>query len=39
MNLMEGTAEEILEVLCRSCHSMNRYIIQPSNHCALEASA
>ena len=39
MNLMEGTAGEILEVLCRSCHGMNRYIIQPSSHSALEASA
>lgn len=39
MNLMEGTAGEVLEIPCRSCHSMNRYIIQPSNHCALEASA
>ena len=39
MNLMEGTTGEVLEIPCRSCHSMNRYIIQPSNHCALEASA
>lgn len=39
MNLMEGTAGEVLEIPCRSCHSMSRYIIQPSNHCALEASA
>ena len=39
MNLMEGTCGEVLEIPCRSCHSTNRYIIQPSNHCALEASA
>ena len=38
MNLTEGTGV-VLEIACRSCHSMNRYIIQPSNHCALEASA
>ena len=39
MNLTEGTTGEVLEIPCRSCHSMNRYIIQPSSHCALEASA
>jgi CheY-like chemotaxis protein len=39
MNLMEGTTAEILEIQCRSCHSMNRYIIQPSGHSVLEASA
>jgi CheY-like chemotaxis protein len=39
MNLMEETAGEVLEIPCRSCHSMNRYIIQTSNHCAREASA
>ncbi|HVH87778.1 MAG TPA: response regulator, partial [Terriglobales bacterium] len=40
MNLMEGTSGEmILEIPCRSCHSVNRYIIQPSSHSALEASA
>jgi CheY-like chemotaxis protein len=39
MNLMEGTSGEVLEIPCRFCHSMNRYIIQPSNHCALEASS
>jgi CheY-like chemotaxis protein len=39
MNLMEGTTGEILEIPCRSCHSLNRYIIQPSNHCPLGASA
>lgn len=39
MNLMEETNGEVVEVACRSCHSVNRYIIQPSNHCALEASA
>jgi CheY-like chemotaxis protein len=39
MNLMEGATGEVLEIPCRSCHSMNRYIIQPSNHCAREASA
>jgi CheY-like chemotaxis protein len=33
MNLMEGTTGEVLEIPCRSCHSMNRYIIQPSSHC------
>jgi CheY-like chemotaxis protein len=39
MNLMERTNGEVVEIPCRSCHSMNRYIIQPSNQCALEASA
>jgi len=39
MNLTEGTTGEVLEIRCRSCQSMNRYIIQPSNPCALEASA
>jgi CheY-like chemotaxis protein len=39
MNLTEGTTGQVLEIPCRSCHSMNRYIIQPSNHWALEASA
>jgi CheY-like chemotaxis protein len=39
MNLIEETSGEVLEIPCRSCHSMNRYIIQPSNHFALEASA
>jgi len=39
MNLMDETTVKVLEIACRSCHSMNRYIIQPSNHCALEASA
>lgn len=39
MNLLVGTTAEVLEIQCRSCHSMNRYIIQPSSHCALEASA
>jgi CheY-like chemotaxis protein len=39
MNVMEGTNGEVVEVPCRSCHSVNRYIIQPCNHCALEASA
>jgi CheY-like chemotaxis protein len=34
LNLMEGTKAEVLEIPCRSCHAMNRYIIQPSNHCA-----
>ena len=38
MNLTEGTNEEILEVPCRYCHSINRFIIEPSNHCAREAS-
>lgn len=28
MNLTEGTTGEVLEIACRSCHSMNRYIIQ-----------
>jgi CheY-like chemotaxis protein len=39
MNLMERITGKVLEIPCRSCHSMNRYIIQPSNQCALEASA
>ena len=39
MNLMEGATAQVLEIQCRSCHSMNRYIIQPSSHGALEASA
>ena len=39
MNLTEGTTAAVLEIHCRSCHSMNRYIIEPSNHCAREASA
>ncbi|HET9409030.1 MAG TPA: response regulator [Candidatus Sulfotelmatobacter sp.] len=39
MNLAEGNTGEVLEIPCRSCHSMNRYIIQPSHHGALEASA
>ena len=39
MNLTEGIAGKILEISCRSCHSVNRYIIQPSNHYALEAPA
>jgi CheY-like chemotaxis protein len=39
MNLVERTTGTVLEIPCRSCHSMNRYIIQPSNQCALEASA
>jgi CheY-like chemotaxis protein len=38
MNLTEGTAVEILEIPCRHCHSINRFIIEPSNHCAREAS-
>jgi hypothetical protein len=38
MNLLEGTTGRVLEIVCRSCHGMNRYIIEPSNHCALEAS-
>jgi CheY-like chemotaxis protein len=38
MNLTEGTGE-VLEIPCRFCHSMNRYIIQPSNNGAPEASA
>jgi CheY-like chemotaxis protein len=38
MNLTEGTTGEILEIPCRYCHSVNRYIIEPSNHCAREAS-
>jgi CheY-like chemotaxis protein len=39
MNLTEETTGEVLEIPCRFCHSMNRYIIQPSDQCALEASA
>ena len=38
MNLTDGTTGEVLEIPCRSCRSVNRYIIQPSSHCALEAS-
>jgi CheY-like chemotaxis protein len=38
-NLTGETAGEVLEIPCRSCHSMNRYIIQPSNHSAGEAYA
>jgi CheY-like chemotaxis protein len=38
MNLTEGTTGEILEIPCRYCHSINRYIIEPSNHWAREAS-
>ena len=39
MKLTEGIAGEVLEILCRFCQSMNRYIIQPSGRGALEASA
>jgi len=39
LNLMEGTSGKMLEIQCRSCHGMNRYIIQSSNHFALEVSA
>ena len=42
LNLVEGTTREVLEIPCRSCHNMNRYIIQSiqsSSHYALEASA
>jgi len=39
MNLAEGTTAEVLEMPCRYCHSMNRYIIEPSNQYACEASA
>ena len=39
MNLTEGIAGEVLEISCRFCQSMNRYIIQPSGCDALEASA
>jgi hypothetical protein len=38
MNLTEGTTATVLEIPCRYCHSMNRYIIEPSNHFAREAS-
>lgn len=38
MNITEGIGE-VLEIPCHSCHSVNRYIIQPSSHSALEASA
>jgi CheY-like chemotaxis protein len=35
MNLTEASTGEILEIPCRFCHSMNRYIIQPSiSRCA-----
>jgi len=39
MNLIGETTGKVLEIQCRYCHSMNRYIIEPSNHCAREASA
>lgn len=39
MKLTEGSFGEIIEIPCRYCHSINRYIIEPSNHCAREASA
>ena len=39
MNLTERMTREVLEIPCRSCHSVNRYIIQASNHYALEESA
>jgi CheY-like chemotaxis protein len=39
LTLVERTVGEVLEIPCQSCHSMNRYIIQASSHCALEASA
>ncbi len=39
MNLAEGRTAEVLEIPCRYCHSVNRYIIEPSNHCTREASA
>ena len=38
MNLTEGAIAAVLEIPCRYCHSMNHYIIEPSNHCAREAS-
>ena len=38
MNLREGIPGEV-EISCRFCQSMNRYIIQPSGNRALEASA
>jgi CheY-like chemotaxis protein len=38
MNLTEATTAAVLEIPCRYCHSINRYIIEPSNHCAREAS-
>jgi CheY-like chemotaxis protein len=34
MNLMGGTSAEVLEIPCRHCHNVNRYIIEPSHHCA-----
>ena len=39
INLTEGTTGEVLEIPCRSCQSMNRYIIQESRYSALEAPA
>jgi CheY-like chemotaxis protein len=39
MNLADGTTAEVLEMPCRYCHSMNRYIIEPSNQYVREASA
>jgi CheY-like chemotaxis protein len=38
MNLIERTTAAVFEIPCRYCHSINRYIIEPSNHCAREAS-
>lgn len=38
MNIRAGIAGEVLEISCRFCQSMNRYIIQPSSHCALQGS-
>jgi hypothetical protein len=32
MNLTEGTTVEVLEIPCRSCKTLNRYIIQPSHY-------
>jgi len=39
MNLTGGNSEEVLEIPCRYCHNLNRYIVEPSNHWAREASA
>lgn len=38
VNVIEGSVREILELPCPFCLSMNRYFIQPSVPCELEAS-
>ena len=36
MNIRGGIAGEVLEISGRFCQSINRYIIQPSSHYALQ---